>query len=117
MEWWKDHIHLEERESVVESLRAAIDGTGRFLGIGIPLSPRRTGRGHTFMIGLALRETRTAGFGESLGRCWTSRKRCLPGRLVQESEVRLTTLAAMVPEILYSATPDGMTRLRQQEVC
>ena len=33
----------------------------------------------------------------------------LARKALQESEVRLSTLAAMVPEILYSATPDGMT--------
>ena len=41
----------------------------------------------------------------------------LARKALQESEVRLSTLAAMVPEILYSATPGWHTRLRQQEVC
>ena len=33
----------------------------------------------------------------------------LARKALQESELRLTTLAAMVPEILYTATPDGVT--------
>ncbi len=68
----------------------------------------RMGRGHIFMIGLALRETRAGRACRAIGAMLDVTETVLARKALQESEVRLTTLAAMVPEILYTAMPNGM---------
>jgi two-component system, chemotaxis family, CheB/CheR fusion protein len=106
--WWKDHIHAEERGRVVDSLLTAVDGTSNSWASEYRF--RRVDGTWAHIYDRA-RIARNEG-GKAwrvIGAMLDVTERVLARKALQESEVRLSTLAAMVPEILYSATPDGMT--------
>jgi PAS domain S-box-containing protein len=106
MEWWKSQIHPEERESVVESLRSAVEGPGNSWS-----SKYRFGRADGTWAHI---HDRACIARNSYGKAWRAigamldiTETVLARKALQESELRLSTLASMVPEILYTATPDG----------
>ena len=106
MEWWKDHIHPEERESVVESLRAAIDGTGDAWASEYRFRRADGTWAHIYDRACIARNADGRAW-RAIGAMLDVTETVLARKALQESEVRLTTLAAMVPEILYTATPNG----------
>jgi chemotaxis family two-component system sensor kinase Cph1 len=106
MEWWKSHIHPEERESVVASLQAVIDGSGNSWASEYRF--RRADGKWAYLHDRACIARNVDGKAwRAIGAMLDVTETVLARKALQESEVRLSTLAAMVPEILYTATPDG----------
>jgi PAS domain S-box-containing protein len=108
MEWWKDQIHPEERQPVVDSLRAAVDGTSNSWSSEYRFRRADGTWAHIYDRALIARDADGKAW-RVIGAMLDVTERVLARKALQESEVRLSTLAAMVPEILYTATPDGMT--------
>jgi two-component system, chemotaxis family, CheB/CheR fusion protein len=106
MDWWKDHIHVEERDSVVESLQAAIDGTNDSWAAQYRFRRVDGTWAHIHDRACIARHANSRAW-RVIGAMLDITETMLARKALQESEVRLSTLAAMVPEILYSATPDG----------
>jgi PAS domain S-box-containing protein len=106
MEWWKDNIHPEEREPVVESLRAAVDGTTNSWASEYRFHRADGTWAHIYDRACIARDADGKAW-RVIGALLDVTETVLARRALQESEVRLSTLAAMVPEILYTATPDG----------
>ena len=108
MGWWKDHIHPEERESVVEGLRAAVDGTGDAWASEYRFRRADGTWAHIYDRACIARNADGRAW-RTIGAMLDVTETVLARKALQESEVRLTTLAAMVPEILYTryAERDG----------
>ena len=105
MGWWKDHIHPEERESVIEGLRAAVDGTGDAWASEYRFRRADGTWAHIYDRACIARNADGRAW-RAIGAMLDVTETVLARKALQESEVRLTTLAAMVPEILYTRYPE-----------
>jgi two-component system, chemotaxis family, CheB/CheR fusion protein len=106
MEWWKNNIHPEERESVVVSLRAAVDGTGDAWASEYRFRRVDGTWAHIYDRARIARNADGSAW-RAIGAMLDVTETVLARKALQDSEVRLATLAAMVPEILYTAAPNG----------
>jgi PAS domain S-box-containing protein len=106
MVWWKGQIHPEDQERVVGSLQSVIDATAdswtseyRF---------RRADGTWAYICDRACIARNTDGKAwRAIGAMLDMTEIVLAKKALQESETRLSTLVAMIPEIVYTATPVG----------
>jgi two-component system CheB/CheR fusion protein len=106
MDWWKGHIHPEDRERVVGSLQAVINATSDSWASEYRF--RRADGTWAYIYDRACIARNTEGKAwRAIGAMLDMTETVLARKALQESETRLSTLAAMVPGILYTATPAG----------
>ncbi len=107
IDWWYDHIHPEDRKRVLNSIHAAIDGSGETIWSSDYRFLKKDGS-HAFVNdkGYVMRDADGVGY-RMLGAMVDTTAEAESRRKLQESEERLRFMAESMPQKIFTARADG----------
>ncbi len=106
IDWWYDHIHPEDRQRVLTSIHAAIDGTENLWSSDYRFLKKDGSHAFVNDKGYIMRDAEGTGY-RMLGAMVDTTAEAKSRQKLLESEERLRFMAESMPQKIFTATADG----------